>query len=120
MHELSVCRDIIDIVTSRLDSVGGGRLLKVHIETGPHSCVNAELIRSAFLATVKDTELKGADLDVRFKPLRYRCAGCGRIGTEEKEGGMRRLLARPCPVCGSRRRRQEIDDAINIKSMEIE
>lgn len=120
VHELSVCRDIIDIVTSRFESVGGGRLLKVHIETGPHSCVNAELIRSAFLASVKETILDGADLAIRNRPLRYRCTGCGRIGTEGKESGFRRFLSRSCPVCGSRRRLQEIDDTINIKSMEIE
>jgi hydrogenase nickel incorporation protein HypA/HybF len=120
VHELSVCRDIIEIVTSRLESAAGGRVLKVHIEMGPHSCVNAELIRSAFLASVKDTGLEGADLDIRSRPLRYRCAGCGRIGTDEIEGGLRRILSRPCPACGSRKRRQEIDDTITIRSMEIE
>ncbi|MFP4564038.1 MAG: hydrogenase maturation nickel metallochaperone HypA [Spirochaetia bacterium] len=125
MHELSVCRDIIEVVTSRLEAAGGGRLLKVYIETGPHSCVNTELIRSAFLASVKDTALEGADLAVRYRPLRSKCAGCGRIGTDGDKGGfrgetLRRLLARSCPVCGSRRRRQEIDDAVTIKSMEVE
>lgn len=120
MHELSVCRDIIDIVTSRLEALGGGRLLKVHIETGPHSCVNAELIRSAFLASVKETGLEGADLDIRARSMNYRCSECGRIGKDGNEDGLKRILSRPCPACGSRRRRQEIDDSITIKSMEIE
>lgn len=120
MHELSVCRDIVDIVTSRLETAGGGRLLKVNIETGPHSCVNIQLIRSAFRASIRDTVLEGADLDVGNRPLRYRCVGCGRVGTDAAPGGLRRLLGRSCPDCGSRRRRQEIDDAITIRSMEIE
>ena len=120
VHELSVCRDIIDTVTSRLEAVAGGRLLRVHIETGTHSCVNAELIRSAFLASIKETELAGADLVIRNRPLNYRCTGCGRIGTDGNGGGLRWFFSRTCPVCGSRRRRQEIDDSITIKSMEIE
>lgn len=120
MHELSVCKDIIDIVTSRLESEGGGRLMRVNIETGPHSCVNVQLIRSAFLASVKETSLEGADLAIGNRPLRYSCAGCGRVGTETASGGIRRLFGRACPDCGSRRRRQEIDDAVRVRSMEIE
>ena len=120
MHELSVCRDIIDIVSSRLESAGGGRLRKVNLETGPHSCVNFELIRSAFQASTRETDLEGADLSIEYRPLRYRCEHCGRIGVDSAPGGIRRLLARPCPDCGSRRRRQEIDDAISIRSMEVE
>lgn len=120
MHELSVCRDVIDVVTSHLESAGGGRLLKVHIEAGPHSCVNIDLLRSAFLASVKGSELEGADLAIGYRQLRYRCIGCGRTGTDKSARGIRRFLARSCPDCGSRRRQQEIDDTIIIRSMEIE
>lgn len=120
MHELSVCKDIIDVVTSRLESAGGGKLLKVNIETGPHSCVNVELLRSAFQASMKGTELEGADLAFGDRQLRYRCIGCGRSGTEPMAGGFIRFLARACPDCGCRRQQQEIDDAIMIRSMEIE
>lgn len=120
MHELSVCRDILDIVTSRLESAGGGRLLNVYVETGPHSCVNLDLIRSAFQASVKGTELEGADLALEYRQLRYRCFNCGRLGTEQRAGAIRRLLVRSCPDCGSRRWKQEIDDVIKIRSMEIE
>jgi hydrogenase nickel incorporation protein HypA/HybF len=120
VHELSVCRDVIDIVTSHLESAGGGRLRKVSIESGPHSCVNVELLRSAFQASTKDTELEGAHLDITCRTLSYRCLGCGRIGTEKSSGGILSFLTRSCPDCGSRRRQQEIDDTITIKSMEIE
>lgn len=120
MHELSVCRDILDIVKSRLKSAGGGRLLMVHIETGPHSCVNVELIRSAFHASVKGTELEGADLAFKHRNLSYRCVVCGRTGIDKAAGGLRSFLSRSCPGCGSRRRQQEIDDVIRIRSMEIE
>ena len=109
MHELSVTRDIIAIVS---DAAKGRRVCGVTLEVGKLTCVSAGAIAFAFEAGSQGTMLEGASLDIREIAGRARCEDCGAEFTMQ-------TLYDACP-CGSRRLKRLAGEELNVKSIEIE
>ncbi len=75
MHELSITRNIVAIVSARAN---GARVTRVTLEIGQLSAVVPDAIRFCFDVVAKGTVLEGAQLDVIEIPGRGRCRNCGR------------------------------------------
>lgn len=109
MHELSITRNIVAIVT---EAAQGRRVRVVTLEVGTLSGVMADSIAFCFGVVSAETPIAGARLDIR------KIDGCGRCRLCGSEFAAPELYS-PCP-CGSR----EVDlisgEELNIKSMELE
>jgi hydrogenase nickel incorporation protein HypA/HybF len=74
MHELSITRNIVAIVSERAH---GATVARVTLEVGKLSAVIPDAIRFCFDVVAKGTVLEGAQLDVIEIPGRGRCRDCG-------------------------------------------
>jgi hydrogenase nickel incorporation protein HypA/HybF len=109
MHELSITRNIVDIVA---DAAKGRRVLRVMLDIGKLSGVETQSIRFCFDVVAQGTALEGAALDIREIEGRARCGACG----AEFET---RTLYTPC-ACGSFQLLRLAGDELKIRTMELE
>jgi hydrogenase nickel incorporation protein HypA/HybF len=109
MHELSITRNIVAIVS---DCAQGRRVRRVTLEVGKLSGVMTDAIAFCFEVVAKDTVLDGATLDIIEVEGRARCTAC------DAEFAMPTLYT-AC-VCGSRRLIRLKGEELKIKTMELE
>lgn len=106
MHELSITRNIVAIVSERAH---GAKVTKVTLEIGQLSAVVPDAIRFCFDVVAKGTVLEGARLDVVEVPGRARCRDCG------QSVDLHQVIAR-CP-CGSPNLDRLAGEELRIKQM---
>lgn len=109
MHELSITRNIVAIVS---EAAEGRRVLAVTLEVGALSGVMADAIAFCFGVVSAETPVEGARLHIR------RIDGCGRCRQCGCEFPAPALYS-PCP-CGSRETDLIGGEELTIKSMELE
>jgi hydrogenase nickel incorporation protein HypA/HybF len=109
MHELSVTRNIVAIVSERAQ---GRRVCRVTLEVGKLSGVTSGAIAFCFDVVAQGTVVEGASLVIREVEGRARCSLCG---TE---------FEMPTPyaacACGSRRLHWLQGEELIVKTMELE
>ena len=110
MHELSVTRNIVAIVSERAQ---GQKVLRVTLEIGRLSGMFAEAIRFCFDICSKGTPLEGAALRIVEVEGRGLCSACG------AEPVMTVPLGR-CPVCREPSLRIVAGTELKIREMEVE
>jgi hydrogenase nickel incorporation protein HypA/HybF len=94
MHELSIARSIVEIVTEQAQRQGSGRVVGVTLRIGRLAAVHEQALRYGFTLVAEDTPLAGASLAVIEVPLRIWCPVCV---AEVELPGIQRLA---CPTCG--------------------
>jgi len=110
MHELSITRSVVAIVSER---AAGQRVTRVRLEIGALSAIVPEAIRFCFDICAQGTAAEGATLEIVEIPGRGRCDACG------SEMALT-VLAGRCPGCASARLRVVAGDEMKIKEMELE
>jgi len=110
MHELSITRSVVAIVSERAT---GQRVTRVRLQIGRLSAIMPEAIRFCFSICTQDTPAAGAALEIDEIPGRGSCSDCS------TEVALTELLGR-CPNCGHASLRVIAGQEINIKEMEIE
>ena len=110
MHELSITRSVVGIVSERAQ---GQKVLRVTLEVGRLSGMWSEAIRFCFDLCTKGTPLEGATLQIVDVTGRGVCAACG------AEPVMTMPLGR-CPLCHEPSLRIVAGTELKIKEMEVE
>jgi hydrogenase nickel incorporation protein HypA/HybF len=110
MHELSITRSVVAIVSER---AAGQRVTRIRLEIGSLSAVMPDAIRFCFDICAADSPAAGAALEIDEIPGLGRCNDCG---TEVR---LTALIGR-CPVCGTASLRLIAGQELNIKEMEVE
>lgn len=94
MHELSVARNIVEIVEQHLPSATSRRFKTVRIRVGEIANVVPESLAFCFGALIEGTALQGSSLEIERIPLGCRCRGCHRAFQPSH-------FAFLCPECGN-------------------
>lgn len=94
MHELSIAKEIIAIVTAETEKKRLGRVETIHLRIGALSGVAPEALSFGFEAATLDTPLEGTRLVIEPVPVRATCRACGREFAVED-------LVFLCPGCHS-------------------
>lgn len=97
MHELAICRGIIDVAAAALRDGGSSsvpRVSTVTVRIGRLTGVVADSLRWYFDLLAPETPLAGATLVIEDVPIRGRCADC----LDEFAIDMPSFV---CPRCGS-------------------
>ena len=108
MHELSITRSVVAIVSER---AAGQRVTRLRLEIGSLAAVMPDAIRYCFDICARDTTLAGAELQIDEIPGRAVCTDCG------LEVRLSALTGR-CPTCGKPNLRLIAGRELNIKEME--
>jgi hydrogenase nickel incorporation protein HypA/HybF len=110
MHELSITRSVVAIVSER---AAGQRVTRVRLEIGCLSAVVPDAIRFCFDICAAGTPVAGAALEIDTIPGLGCCNDCG------SEIRLSALVGR-CPSCGTASLRLIAGQELNIKEMEVE
>jgi hydrogenase nickel incorporation protein HypA/HybF len=92
MHEVSLCRQIIEILTEQSRRSQFTSIKVIYLELGELSCVDKSALQFAFLALAKDTVVADARLEFIDVPGKAYCAAC-------QQAFHVKQLAEPCPRC---------------------
>lgn len=110
MHELSITRNIVAIVSER---ARGRRVRALQLRIGALSGIDVPAVRACYALCVEGTPLDGSRLDVEEVPGAARCRGCA----------AEIPLSAPLGVCPCERRAlldRTSGDELLIASMEVE
>ncbi|HUB88391.1 MAG TPA: hydrogenase maturation nickel metallochaperone HypA [Dyella sp.] len=93
MHELSICRALLDQVEILAAEHGAQRVASITLSVGPLSGVEPDLLQATYPLASSGTIADGARLKIMQTPLRVRCEQCG----AETAATSNRLV---CGACG--------------------
>lgn len=110
MHELSITRSVVAIVSER---AAGQRVTRVRLEIGRLSAVMPDAIRFCFDICAANTPAAGAALEIDEIPGKGCCNDCGAHVLLE-------ALVGHCPRCGTSSLRLIAGQELNIKEMEVQ
>ncbi len=113
MHELSLCRSILDIVNDHVTDKPGRHVKKITLEIGQLSGVDESALRFSFDVIIKGTIAESALLEIIPLPGQAMCNTCHKIITLEH-------YFDPCKTCGQFTLTVTQGDELRVKSMEID
>lgn len=113
MHELSVCRNLLQQVSRIADEHHASRVERIHLQIGPLSGVVPELLQTAFPIACDNTVAAHAELVIHVLPIRVRCKTCLAI----TEASANRL---GCRTCGAWQTELLSGDELLLHSIELD
>lgn len=113
MHELSLCRAILDIINEHIAGKQCKRVKKITIEIGQLAAVNESALRFGFEAITKGTVAEQADLDIITLQGEAICELCQKKVTLQH-------YYDPCKTCGHFSLKITQGEEMRVKSLEIE
>ena len=108
MHEVSVMRNLLDIVEKTADREGAEKVDVIHLRIGEMAGISYESLEFAFEILSKGTRAEGGRLEYVKVGLRGKCGECSHEFSPEE-------LVFRCPECGSGR-----VDIISGREMEVD
>ena len=114
MHDLSVTRDILEIVLRHARIHGIRAVKKVSLEIGALSDLEEEWIQRYFQSLAEGTVASGARIEVTKLPCRFTCSGC--LTSFQSDLAADTPIA--CPRCGSASVRLVSGGEYTVKSLE--
>ncbi len=93
MHEISICQSMLRQVDAIAREHSARQVQSIHLQIGPLSGVEAELLMQSFPLVSAGTIAEGAELLIEKLPVRIRCHVCNR----DSDASINHLI---CPVCG--------------------
>lgn len=113
MHELAICRALIDQVEGIAVEQQAARVVTIVVRVGPLSGVEAELLQRAYPLASAGTIASDARLVIESQPVTVRCSACGQESTVVPN----RLL---CGSCGDWRTQVVSGDEMLLATVELE
>ena len=113
MHELSLCKAIIDTLQQGAKEHSYQRVRGVRLEIGPVAAVDVEELRFAFEVASEKTLAAGAWLEITTPAATARCLSCGK----EMEIAQR---FDPCRFCGAYALELLRGEEMRIRGLEVE
>lgn len=112
MHELSVCKGLLEQVAQVASPHHPARVSSIHLQIGPLSGVDPALLESAFPVARAGTVAAEARLVIRTMPVRVLCTACN----TESDATPNRLV---CMQCGSQHTRLVGGDELLLERIEL-
>jgi len=112
MHELTLCRSLVDTLVEQAGAHGFARVVRVRLEIGPLGHVDADAVAFGFDVVSRGTLAEGAVLDVVRPAGAMRCAACAAEVEMAFEAG-------PCPSCGADELVVAGGDAMRVTELEV-
>lgn len=81
MHELSVARNIIEIIEQNVPDGELSFVREVRLKIGDFSGIVSDSLKFSYEIITSDTELQNSELKIEPIPFRLKCNGCGSVTT---------------------------------------
>lgn len=96
MHEMSLTRNVLDVVLDEANAAGATRVQAVRVTIGDLRDIVEELFEGLFSHLARGTIAEGAELEIVRIPVTVRCRKCSRVyhlNVRDKD-------TFECPSCG--------------------
>lgn len=113
MHELWLCKNILEIVNQKLIGHNCARVTAIYLEVGQLIGIEKELLLFNFDLLMKGTKAQHAHLQINEIPGKAVCETCKKTINIHQ-------YADPCPCCGSFVLAIIEGEELRVKSMEVE
>ena len=113
MHELSLCRALIDQLQQQAAVSGFSRVTQIWLEVGVLAAVVPEAIQFGFEAASHGTLAQGAQLHIIRLPAEAYCRACG-VKTDTQQ------RYQPCPHCGEFQLEVVSGETLSVRELEVE
>lgn len=97
MHEMSLVRNVVDLVVEEAEAAGAARVEVVYLVIGEGRDIVESYFDGLFGFLARGTVAEGAELVIHRVPYTMRCNQCGFAFHVDYI----RQEARVCPICGS-------------------
>ena len=94
MHELAICKGIIDIINSEQRDKGFEKVLEIELSVGEYSGIVMECVREFFPIATAGSAAEHAELKMNTIESRFKCLDCGYEGPVNRHDAC-------CPKCKS-------------------
>ena len=113
MHELTLCRNILQIIDEQAASDDFHRVKRVCLDVGILAAVEPEAMRFGFEVASRGGIAEGARLEINTLPAQARCPAC------QRQAEVDSWLA-TCPHCGAAELVIGGGDELRIRELEVE
>ncbi len=115
MHEMALCRDVVDIVIDEANTACATKVKTVYLTIGYVRDIVEDIFEDMFAWMAKGTVAEGAEIVLARVPLTVKCRQCGRvyhIDVHDRESS-------PC-TCGACDYRLETGMEFYVNGIDIE
>lgn len=112
MHELSICRSLVDLIVEQGRDNAFTRVRRVVVEIGALSHVEPQALAFSFDSVAAGTLAEGATLDILEPGGRAWCMSCDETVEIARRGD-------PCPICGGFRLMVTGGQDLRLKELEV-
>ncbi len=91
MHELSIAEELLEIIETRAQGAGIGRVERITLKIGEYSGIMPEALEFAFEVLSRGKITEGAEIEMQSVAPEYVCKKCGRTASAPEDG---------CAGCG--------------------
>ena len=113
MHELTIARNIVEILEEELSDAPGLQVFAVDVLLGPLSGVVAEALQFCWDLATEDTRLSGARLLIELTEVVGYCPECC------KDCVISNIQSIKCPSCSTPVRRIKTGNELEIHTVEV-
>jgi hydrogenase nickel incorporation protein HypA/HybF len=80
MHELSIASSLVESVLEFVEAPPPKKVVKVILQLGELTCVEADQLKFCYVAITKETPLEDSELEIESADAEVACAHCGYEG----------------------------------------
>jgi hydrogenase nickel incorporation protein HypA/HybF len=80
MHEFSIASGIVEAVSAFAEEHPDKNILKVRLQIGELTCVEADQLKFCYESIIQETNLKNSTLETEILPAAIQCSHCGYAG----------------------------------------
>lgn len=113
MHELSICRNILEMVTGWPVEKPYRRIKKIAVTMGQLAVIDPSALRFSFAVIAQGTVAEEAVLEIIFIPGQAVCGSCQETVAIKQYG-------EACSFCGSFSLQITQGETLQVQSMEVE
>lgn len=112
MHEMSLCKNIREIIQEQAAADGFTKVNRVWLDVGPLSCVEPDALRFGFDVVMRGSVAEGASVEITTPPAEARCLACQTTASIQQRYD-------PCPTCGAGPMEMIQGDELKISKLEV-
>lgn len=116
MHEMSLTRDVVDVVVMQAQMADASRVLCVNLKIGEVHDIVDDLFVKCFAFLAKGTVAEKARIDIDRIPLTVRCLDCGEVFPVDVYNRKQSVM---CPSCKSLKYTINSGNEFSIEDIEV-
>ncbi len=113
MHELSIARSIIGLVSGEAEKQGFRQVLEIRLSVGEYAGIVPECLQEFFPYAAAGTCAEGAALTIETLPAAFECLDCGYRGAVDRRAAC-------CPLCRSAALKMTRGREFYVDSLKVE